>query len=130
MGTLCRMAFRVVEDQRQIQVLLSGWDRVMCWRRSVVFDVGQISTVAIARRGDLEPSVDHRIQGIGTHDGSRLPGKRRVGIMMVRGARVPEFWALQPSGPDSVAVVLDLTGQEFGRAVLSVTDPARFRDGS
>jgi hypothetical protein len=124
------MGFRVVENGGQVQVLLSGWDRIMCWRRSVLFDQDQIDSVALARRGDLEPAIDHRVLGVGTHDGGRRPGGRRVGVMVGRGVQGQQFWATSAGGPEAVLVVLELSDHKFRRAVLSVTDPGGFRSGA
>lgn len=122
------MGFRVEEDQDQVvRVALSGWDRILNLRSAVVIEPGQVDEVFLARRGDLERTIDHRVKGLGSHDGGRRPGGRRVGTMMGRGVIGHQFWAVPKGGPEAVLVVLELTGHQFRRAVLDVTDPVRFR---
>ena len=123
------MAFRIEESDGSAVVHLSGWDRLMTWRGRVVFPNEAIVSATLARRGDLEPFIDHRLAGIGTHDGGRRPGRRRVGPMLGRHIVGKQFWAVGRGGPDRVLVVLDLSDHEFVRAVLDVADPHSFRQG-
>lgn len=119
------MPFRIVEDDEKVSVVLTGWDRIMCWRRRVEFPHDQITSATLARRGDLEPSIDGRFYGFGPHDAAKRPGWRRVGAMAGRHVRGMQFWAVGKGGPEAVLVVLDLHGHEFARAVLAVTDADR-----
>jgi len=116
------MAFRIGEDSYQVTVNLTGWDRIMCWRSHVEIPHDQIRSATLARRGDLESSIDHRLAGVGTHDGARRSGRRRVGSMMGRHITGKQFWAVGEGSPDAVLVVLDLKDHEFSRAVLAVSD--------
>jgi len=110
-----------------VTVELSGWDRVMNWRRRVQFESGTIATVSVVDRSSLEQMIDHRALGWGTHNGLKRPGRRRIGSMLGRGVSGKQFWAVQP-GPGSLPlVVLDLNDHEFQRAVLEVDDPESFR---
>lgn len=120
------MGFRVEEDDGDVTVSLSGWDWIMLWRRKVRFEASHIRRVSLIRRGVLERTVQHRELGVGTHDGARHPGRRRVGIMLGRGVVGGQFWAVPKGGPDSVMVVLDLEGHRFVRAVLDVADTRSF----
>ena len=93
------------------------------FRRIVEIDRANIAKAAVIQRHELEPRIDHRLLGIGTHFGWRYPGRRRVGSHLGRDVLGPQFWATARSGPELPLLVLDLTNHKFARAVLSVSDP-------
>ena len=106
---------------------MSGWDMAMIWRRTTLFPFEAIIDVCVVTRGELEPLVDHRVVGVGTHDGKLRPGKRRVGTMLGRGTVGKQFWAVGFSGPELQLLVLELDGHQFARAVLNIDDPEACR---
>ncbi len=120
------MAFQVATTGTSVAVELSGWDRAMNWRRRVEFDAEAISVVSVADRSSLEIMIDHRALGCGTHNGSKRPGRRRIGTMLGRGVPGKQFWAARKGPGSSQLVVLDLVGHEFVRAVLDVEEPESF----
>lgn len=113
------MAFEVIESQGNVTVRLTGRDRILCWRRKVEIPQQAIRSATVKTRGDLEPTIEHRLAGIGTHDGKKRPNRRRVGPMLGRHLVGPQFWAVEKGQPDQALVVLDLTDHEFVRVVLS-----------
>ncbi|MGE3621370.1 MAG: hypothetical protein AB7L84_13000 [Acidimicrobiia bacterium] len=117
------MAVRAELRGSALHVGLTGWDRAMAWQRSVEVDRAQVVQASVERRGAVEPAVDHRVRGIGPHDGAGRPGRRRVGTMLGRAVPGPQFWAVPASGPDLPVLVLDLSGHALARVVLSLDDP-------
>lgn len=120
------MGFLIEQGSEGVRVELQGWDRAMNWRRSCVFPRAQIASVTVSPRGELEPLINYRALGFGTHDGRKRPGRRRVGTMQGRGVAGDQFWAVAAGGPDVDLVVLQLHGHRFARAVLQVDDLSRW----
>lgn len=120
------MGFCVSVEQRAVIVELSGWDRLMNWRRQIEFGMETISDASVASRAELESMIDHRALGCGTHNGSKRPGRRRIGTMLGRGVAGKQFWAANAGPGSAELVVLDLAGHVFSRAVLEVDDPEYF----
>jgi hypothetical protein len=121
------MAFVISRHGAAVAVELSGWDRAMNWRRRIGFDVATIEGVSIADRSSLESVIDHRALGCGTHNGSKRPGRRRIGTMLGRGVPGKQFWSVRAGPGSSKLIVLDLVDHEFQRAVLEVEDPKSFQ---
>lgn len=94
----------------------------MNWRRSITFPADAIDSVSVADRSSLESLINHRALGYGTHNGSKRPGRRRVGTMLGRGVVGKQFWSVREGGGAMELVVLDLLDHEFVRAVLEVDD--------
>ena len=117
------MGFAVEISAEQVAVQLSGWDRIMNWRRSLSVDRSYIVTVGVHERAALERSITHRVLGVGTHDGERRPNGRRVGTMLGHGLAGNQFWAVARSDASAPVVVVDLTGHDFIRLVLMVENP-------
>lgn len=117
------MGVRVEPGAEAVRVSLSGWDRLMNWRRSVDFERESIRAANVARRSELESQIQHRALGIGTHDGSKRIGHRRVGSMMGRSVIGKQFWAATAGAADADLLVLDLVDHEFVRAVIEVDRP-------
>ncbi len=108
-------------------VELTGWDLVANLRRRVEVDVSAIRQVAVERRSDLERLVDHRVLGVGTHNGEQRPNRRRVGTMIGRSVSGKQFWAVPAGNGSQPLVVLDLSATgDFERVVLNVDDPCEF----
>ena len=99
----------------------------MIWRRSTLFSFDSITSAFVVPRRELEPLVDHRVVGVGTHDGALRPGKRRVGTMLGRKTVGKQFWAVPHSGPELDLLVLELYEHEFAKAVLNVDGPDAFQ---
>ena len=114
-------AARITTDG--IIVELSGWARLCCWRRAFEIPAEQIGTACVRQRGELEPSIQHREYGIGTHDGSKRPGRTRLGAMLGRGVRGSQLWAVSAGPAERELVVAELTDGRFRRAVIEVDDP-------
>ncbi len=121
------MAFAVEHGPAAVEVTLSGFDRMMAWRRRVRIPVEQVVGATVADRGSLEQSIDHRALGIGTHTGARRPGRRRVGTMLGRAVPGKQFWAVAAGPPTTPLLVLDLDPPvgPFERAVLECDEPDR-----
>ena len=118
------MAFEVtIAPGSGVAVSFRGAERVCLWRRQVEFPVGKIRAAEVLPRGPMEATIDHRGFGIGTHNGEKRPGRRRVGSMLGRAARGPVFWAVGAGGPETELLVLSLADHRFVRAVLEVDDP-------
>ena len=117
------MAARVRLGETAITVELTGWDRIMNWRRQVRIDRHRITSVEVQERYSLESVIDHRVLGFGSHIGFKRPTRRRVGTMLGRAVTGKQFWAVPASPRDEQLLVIDLDDPEFGRAVLSVDDP-------
>ena len=117
------MGFDVRVGSDALTITLSGWDRAMNWRQRIVFAKATISRVDLVDRASLERLIDHRALGVGTHNGERHPGRRRVGTMLGRGRAGKQFWAVPASDGSTPVVVIDLRDGEFTRTVLAVTDP-------
>ena len=117
------MAFQFEWSGRTLRVVLSGWDRIFTFRRVVEFDRANIARASVISRHELESRIDNRQLGIGTHDGERRPGRRRVGIHLGRDVVGQQFWVTAASGPELPLLALDLIDHQFKRAVLAVSDP-------
>lgn len=117
------MGFSVETTNSSLTVRLTGWDRAMNWRQHVTFPLSRVAAVRVEARSALEPSVQHRERGCGTHNGAKRPNKRRVGTMVGRGIAGKQFWAVAASAPDCGLLVLDLADHAFVRAVLEVPNP-------
>ena len=117
------MGVRARFENGDVRVILDRWDRVLTMRRSVEFVGATIKTATVAHRASLEPKIDHRVLGWGTHDGARRPNRRRVGTMLGRGVTGNQFWAVAAGPGSDSLLVLDLTDHEFSRAVLWIPDP-------
>jgi len=108
-------------------VTLTGWDLVVNLRRRLVVDVSAIRQVEVGPRSEVERLVDHRVLGIGTHDGERRPNRRRVGTMLGRGVSGKQFWAVPAGDGSHPLVVIDLSAAgDLARVVLGVDDPEEF----
>ncbi len=116
------MAFEVDVGEGAIVVELNGWDRAMNWCRHVAIDLSQIRSVSVVERAELERLIDHRANGCGTHNGSKRPGRRRVGTMLGRSVAGKQFWAVTAGPKSDRLLVLDLADHEFARAVVAVDD--------
>lgn len=114
------VAFEVICTSRALRVELSGLDRLLTWRRSLVVELAAVSAAFIDSRSTLEADVDHRVAGFGTHNGGRRPGRRRVGTMLGRAVVGPQFWAASSGPSTSRLLVLDLESGPFARMVLEV----------
>lgn len=121
------VAFDISTNHDVVVVELRGWDRAMNGRRRVEFEPATITSVSVADRAALEPLIDHRALGCGTHNGSKRPGGRRIGTMLGRGVPGKQFWAVRAGPSTSRLVVLHLVGHEFQRAVIEVDDPDELR---
>ncbi len=117
------VAIRVEIDDSEIVLRLSGVD-LLTFRRVVRVPRECITDVGVARRGDLEPHIEHRISGLGSHYGTRFPNRRRVGPMMRRGVPGTEFWAVERGSDDQELVVCSLDGHRYARLVLGIDDDA------
>lgn len=121
------MGFIVEYDSDGVIVALSGLDRFLNLKRRVRVGRAEIERVSIAPRDQLELLIDHRVSGIGDHNGARNPGKRRVGTMLGRESIGHQFWAVSSGDPELPLLVLDLEGDPFDpgfqRIVLEVDDP-------
>jgi len=106
-----------------LRVVLTGVDRLLTWRKPVVFGPDDITAATVAPRRSLEELIDSRLLGRGANDGTRRPGRARIGSMMGRAVVGKQFWAVPAGDPDRALLVLDLSGHEFVRAVLAVDDP-------
>jgi hypothetical protein len=112
--------FTVTCTDDAVRVGISGWDRVVTWRRVLTVDLATVCSAFIESRGVLEAHIDHRVAGFGTHDGAGRPGRRRVGTMLGSGVQGPQFWAVS-AGPSTMRLlVLDLQSGPFTRVVLHV----------
>lgn len=107
----------------RVRVDLTGWDRVMNWRRSIDFPCSTLVAASVVERSSLEILIDHRSLGLGTHDGARRPGRRRVGTMLGRDSAGKQFWAVTAGPSTDLVLVVHLQDHEFTRAVLAVDDP-------
>ena len=112
------MAFKVTCENGVLRIGLSGWDRLMTWRRALHIDLSTVRSASVEERALLEAGVDHRSAGTGTHDGRRRPGRRRVGSMLGRGVQGSQFWAVSSGPPTARLLVLDLQSGPFARVVL------------
>ena len=110
--------FDVVADDDAITVVLRRFARIMNWRRTVVVERSSIVATTVAERGELEPLIDHRWLGFGTHDGDRRPGRTRIGTMLGRGVPGKQFWAVSAGRPETELLVVDLRTHEFDRLVV------------
>lgn len=119
---MAAMAFQFEWTGSTVRVVLTGWDRLYNWRRTVEIDRAHVAKAAVVQRQELESRIDHRQLGVGTHAGARYPGRRRVGTMLGRGVVGKQFWAAARSGPELPLLALDLIDHEFVRAVLAVGD--------
>jgi hypothetical protein len=117
------MGFVAIADDEGLRILLSGWDAVVSWRRSVQVPRDAIRSAWVEERGVLEVLVDHRVVGIGTHAGALRPGRRRVGTMMGRGHVGQQFWAVGAGPDDQRLLVLDVTDGRFAQVVVQIADP-------
>ena len=119
------MAFEVRQADGALVVELTGWDRAINWRRSVKLEPDDVRGVSVVDRAAIESMIDHRARGFGTHNGSKRPGRRRVGTMLGRSVAGPQFWAVPAGLGTDRLVVLDLEGGSsgFARAVVAVDDP-------
>ena len=118
------MAAEVEALSDRVAVVLSGWDRVMCWRTGVMFDRSKIGSASTLDRSTLENLIDHRTSGCGTHNGTKRPNRRRIGTMLGRGIAGKQFWAVPAGRGTDRLLVLDLRDHEFARAVLAIDDAA------
>lgn len=114
------MAFEVSSTNDRLKVELTGWDRLLTWRRSLVIDLAAVGNAFVDARGALEAGVDHRASGFGTHDGRQRPGRRRVGTMLGRAVRGRQFWAASSGPLTTRLLVLELDFGLFERVVLEV----------
>lgn len=117
------MAFVVDTSGERVEVRLTGWDRAMNWRGSIVFDLSAVTRAAVEDRASLEALIDHRSMGCGTHNGAKRPNQRRIGTMLGRGVTGNQFWAVPAGGGTDPLLVLELHDHEFVRAVLAANDP-------
>ena len=109
------MAFRVQPSPAGMTVVLTGVDRILVWRRSVTILTSHVRSAEAAERGALEALVDHRIAGIGPHDGGGRPGRRRVGFVLGRSVVGRQFWAVDKGPPDQRLLVVADPGAPFER---------------
>lgn len=118
------MSFQVRATADELIVDLRGWDRLLCWRRSVSMPLAAISAVRHVDRADVEPQLGHRLYGVGGHRGDRHQGRKRVGSFMGRQtAAGRQFWAVgRGHGP---VLVIDT---EDGRWQRLVIDPTHCTD--
>jgi hypothetical protein len=121
------VAFVISVNGAAVVIALSGWDRLMNWRRRIEFDLAMVEDVSVVDRSSLESMIDHRVRGCGTHNGSRRPGRRRIGTMLGRGVPGKQLWSVRAGPGSSRLIVLDLAGHDFRRAVLDVDDPTSFQ---
>jgi len=121
------MSFIVRSAGASVGVELSGWDRAMNWTRQIDFDAATIGAVSVVERSSLEPMIDHRELGCGTHNGAKRRGRRRIGTMLGRGVSGKQFWAVRAGLASARLLVLDLHDHTFRRAVLEVDDPESFQ---
>ena len=90
-------------------------------------DVAAIQQAKVEPRSDVERLVDHRVLGVGTHNGEQRPNRRRVGTMLGRSVPGKQFWAVPAGDRSHPLVVLDLSAASgFERMVLEVDDPDEF----
>lgn len=122
------MAFSITTTDAAITVELRGWDRTMNGRRRLEFGLDTVSAASVHARAGLEALIDHRALGCGTHNGSKRPGRRRIGTMLGRGVAGKQFWAARKGSGSTELLVLDLVGQTFARAVLEIDEPHQWRD--
>lgn len=113
------MAFAVTCADGALRIDLSGWDRLLTRRRMLTVDLGAVSAARIEQRVTLEAAIEHRVTGVGTHDGRRRPGRRRVGRMLGRGVSGEQFWAVSAGATDRL-LVLDVSSGAFVRVVVDV----------
>lgn len=111
------MGFAVEVDDDEVRIRLGGIDRLLCWRREVRVPRSSITAVDVTSRAEVEARLDHRLCGVGSHDGSRGTGRRRVGLFQGRdagGGR--QLWAV--GSEDDQVVVVDAEGTDVARVVL------------
>lgn len=116
------MSFDVQITGDAISVQLRGWDRLMNWRRTVIFPRESVQSASVQPRSALEEHIHHRAAGWGTHNGEKRPGWRRTGTMIGLGVAGKQFWAAPSSPGGSQLILLELADHEFARAVLAVED--------
>jgi hypothetical protein len=112
------VAFEVTCSGDALRVELTGLDRFLTWRRSLVVELAAVRSVVVKDRGVLETDIDHRVAGIGTHNGGKRAGRRRVGVMLGRSVAGRQFWAVRSGVPTTRLLVLDLEAAQFARVVL------------
>lgn len=111
------VAFHVRASARELIVDLRGLDRVLCWRRTVRVPIASISSVRHIARDEVEPSLSHRLYGVGSHRGDRTPGRRRVGAFMGPETAVGrQFWAVEQG--HGLVMLIDSDGSEWQRLVV------------
>jgi hypothetical protein len=120
------MGFSVDLDGDAISVRLSGWDLAMNGFRRRIFPRPSIVAAYVDARTSLEPKIDHRVIGTGSHSGAGRPNRRRVGTMLGRDVVGMQFWAVAAGRGSQDLLVLDLKDQGFVRAVLGVEQPEDF----
>jgi hypothetical protein len=106
-----------------LTIRLSGWAMAVNVRRTVEVGAGHVAGASATLRSALEPSIDRRVLGVGTHNGAARPNRTRIGTMLARGVDGRQFWAVRASGPELPVLVLDLRDHEFTRVVAAVADP-------
>ena len=117
------LSFSVTVDGDGLEVLLTGWDRLLNGRSAVRAPRASLRSVWVEERGSLEALVDSRVLGYGTHAGLRRPGRRRVGTMMGRGHVGRQFWAVAAGPDDQRLLVVDVTDGHFSQVIVQIADP-------
>lgn len=74
-------------DDGELVIVLTGVDRVLCWRRDVRVDVDAVTSGRREHRDVLESRLDSHLYGRGTNRGERGRGRARVGAYL--GPRCP-----------------------------------------
>lgn len=112
---------RVTISDDHVVIDVGALTGLLVGRRTLTVPRDRIECASVASRGELEQRVDHRVLGVGPHDGQRRPGRRRVGSMLGRDVRGLQFWAVDAGPPSQRLVVLDLAPpvRNFRRIVLS-----------
>jgi hypothetical protein len=114
-----------VEVDENVLIRLGWLSAVLCARRSVSVEPRNIRSVAVARRGDLEPLIENRVLGIGTSIGRRRRGRTRVGRFLGRPVVGEQFWAVPPGDAETMPLLVvdcDSASSPFARVVCQVDD--------
>lgn len=107
------MAVRVLVDDRDVVVEITGWDALWALSRGLRVPFAQIRDVAAVRRADLGRRPVLRMGG------TAFPGKVKAGRYLWRGWS--EFWATR--WPDRILVITCTDDGPYDRIVLEVDDP-------
>jgi hypothetical protein len=112
------VSFEPRVEADELTIVLRGVDRVLCWRRAVRVELAAVTSARRLDRQELEPRLEGRVYGRGTHRGDGGRGRARVGAFLGRDVPgQPQFWAVTADARTVVAIDLDDRGP-FRRVVL------------